>query len=104
MLLRRGDLENSWLLAPGEVLEGTRLSTVRLRPVRAALLVPERSTKAAAAAVEACCLSWGGFSNCIVPYSKEEGIRGPWREIVETLDPDFFGYFGGKAPERSCIT
>lgn len=100
MLLRRGDLENSWLLAPGEVLEGTRLATVRLRPVRAALLVPERSTKAAAAAVEACCLSWGGFSNCIVPYSKDEGIRGPWRKIVETLDPDLFVCFEGEPPEE----
>lgn len=100
MLLRRGDLKNSWLLAPGEVLEGTRLATVRLRPVRAALLVPERSTKAAAAAVDACCLSWGGFANCIVPYSKDEGIRDPWREIVETLDPDLFVCFGDEPPAQ----
>ncbi len=97
-MLSRRDLDNSWLFAPNERLEGTRLATVRLRPVRAALLVPDRDTKAAAAAVESCCLSWGGFANLIVPYSSTEVIREPWRKIIEILDPDLFVCFEDEPP------
>src|SRR5215207_6353148 len=95
-MLSRRYLDNSWLLGPNESLEGTRLATVRLRPVRAALLVPDRDTKAAAAAVDSCCLSWGGFANAIVPYSETEGIKKPWRKILEVLDPDLFVCFEDK--------
>jgi hypothetical protein len=100
MMLSRRDLDNSWRFAPNEHLEGTRLATVRLRPVRAALLVPDRDTKAAAAAVEACCLSWGGFANVIVPYSDTEGIKEPWRKILEVLDPDLFVCFEDEPPNE----
>jgi len=67
---------------------------MKLRTVRTALLVPERGTKAAAAAVESCCIGSGGFANRIVPYSRDEGIRDPWRTIVEVLDPDMFAARG----------
>lgn len=100
MMLSRRNLDNSWLLAPNERLEGTRLAAVRLRPVRAALLVPERDTKAAAAAVESCCISWGGFANLIVPYSEDEGIREPWRKIIEVLAPDLFVCFEDEPPDE----
>lgn len=100
MLLRQKDLEHSWLLARGKHLEGTRLASVKLRPVRMALLVPENSTSAAAAAVESCCMSWGGFANCIVPYSRDEGIRDPWCRIIEVLDPDLFVCFEDESPAK----
>ncbi len=100
MQLSRRDLDNSWLFAPNKRLEGTRLATVRLRPVRAALLVPDTDTKAAAAAVESCCLSWGGFANLIVPYSNTEGIREPWRKIIEVIDPDLFVCFEDEPPDE----
>lgn len=100
MLLRESDLEHSWLLGRGERLEGMRIANVKLRPVRAALLIPERNTAAAAAAVEACCISWGGFANCIVPYSETEGIGNQWRKIVEVLDPDLFVCFEDQPPKE----
>jgi hypothetical protein len=97
MLLRNRDLANSWLLAPNRGMEGTRIASVRLRPMRTALLVPERNTNAAA--VESCCISWGGFANSIVPYSPSEGVRDPWRRIVEALDPDLFVCFADEVPD-----
>src|SRR5215218_6544958 len=99
-MLRRRYLDNSWLLAPNKSLEGTRLATVRLRPVRTALLVSDRDTTAAAAAVESCCLSWGGYANVIVPYSETEGIKEPWRKILEVVDPDLFVCFEDKPPDQ----
>jgi hypothetical protein len=60
--------------------------------------VPDRDTKAAA--VESCCLSWGGFANVIVPYSETEGIKGPWRKILEVVDPDLFVCFEDEPPDE----
>jgi hypothetical protein len=99
-MLTRRYLDHSWLLATSERLEGTRLATVRLRPVRTALLVFDRDIRAAAAVVESCCVSWGGYANIIVPYSETEGIKEPWRKLLEVVDPDLFVCFENEPPDE----
>jgi hypothetical protein len=88
------DTANSRLLAPGERFEGARIANVMLRPVRAALLVPDNNREAMVAAIRSCCLTWGGYANFIIPYSSSEGISARWQKIVEILDPERFVSFG----------
>ena len=97
-MLTRRYLDHSWLLATNERLDGTHLATVRLRPLRTALLVFDRDIRAAA--VESCCVSWGGYANIIVAYSEPEGIKEPWRKLLEVVEPDLFVCFENEPPDE----
>lgn len=76
------------LLVPDNRLQGPRVVTVRVRPFRVAYIVPDDDIDIATRVVESCCLTWGGASYFIVPYSRSDGFTLDWLKILQTYDPD----------------
>lgn len=81
-------MDKSGILRPGERLNGTELAHVRLRPLRLGFIVPDDDPSIVARVVESCSLTWGGYLNPIIPYSRSHGLTTEWRRILELLDPD----------------
>lgn len=75
-------------LLPGEYAEGARVVWTTLRPVRPAVLIPEDDPGLAARFAESCSLAWGGHVGYALPFSRSEGLRQPWRRLLDLLDPD----------------
>jgi hypothetical protein len=75
-------------LRPGEYAEGTQIVETTLRPVRPVCLIPEDDPGMAARFAESRSLAWGGQICYALPYSRSEGLRQPWRRILDVLDPD----------------
>lgn len=76
------------ILENDQLLKGSRVATVSLRPLKLAYLVPEGDPQIALRAIESCTLTWGGFHHALVPYSKSVGLTKEWREMLDILDPD----------------
>jgi len=76
------------LLVPDNRLQGPRVVTVRVRPFRVAYIIPDDDIDIATRVVESCCLTWGGASYFIVPYSRSDGFTLDWLKILQTYDPD----------------
>jgi len=81
-------MNGSGILRPGERLKGARVAHVALRPVRLGFLVPDDDPAIAVRVIESCCLTWGGYLNSIIPYSRSHGLTNGWGQILELLDPD----------------
>lgn len=77
-----------WILDRDKVLNGSRIATIRRRPLRLAFIVPEDDPQVVLRAIDACCLTWGGKFNALIPYSKTEGFSPSWLTILKKLDPD----------------
>lgn len=75
-------------LLPGEYAEGTQIVETTLRPVRPACLIPEEDPGLAARFAASRSLAWGGQVGYALPYSRSEGLRQPWRQLLDVLDPD----------------
>lgn len=75
-------------LFPGEYVEGNRVVETTLRPVRTACLIPEDDPGMAARFAESRSLAWGGHVGYALPFSRSEGLRQPWRQLLDLLDPD----------------
>ena len=75
-------------LLPGEYAEGTQIVETTLRPVRLACLIPEEDPGLAARFAVSRSLAWGGHVGYALPYSRSEGLRQPWRRLLDVLDPD----------------
>jgi hypothetical protein len=75
-------------LLPGEYADGARVVSTTLRPVRPACLIPEDDPGVAARFAESRSLAWGGHIGYTLPYSPSEGLREPWRRLLDLLDPD----------------
>jgi hypothetical protein len=77
-----------WILDNENHLNGTRVATVRVRPVRSAYIVPDDDPSIALRAIDSCCLTWGGTINPLIPYSKTNGFSPLWLKILHKFDPD----------------
>ena len=77
-----------WILDNENHLNGPRVATVRVRPVRSAYIVPDDDPSIALRAIDSCCLTWGGMINPLIPYSKTKGFSPLWLKILQKLDPD----------------
>jgi hypothetical protein len=75
-------------LLMGEYVEGTRVVETTVRPVRLACLIPEDDPGLAVRFAESRSLAWGGHTSFALPYSRADGLRQPWRQLVDLLDPD----------------
>jgi hypothetical protein len=51
-------------------------------------LIPEDDPGMAARFAESRSLAWGGHVGYALPYSRSEGLRDPWRQLLDLLDPD----------------
>ena len=77
-----------WILDNENRLNGVKLVTVRVRPLRLAYIIPDDNPKIALRAIDSCCLTWGGVLSLLIPYSHKEGLSYPWLRMLERLDPD----------------
>jgi len=75
-------------LLRGEYADGARAVETTVRPVRPACLIPEDDPGMAARFAESRSLAWGGHVGYALPYSRSEGLREPWRRLLDLLDPD----------------
>lgn len=75
-------------LLSGEYADGARVVEATLRPVRPVCLIPEDDPGMAARFAESRSLAWGGHAGYALPYSRSEGLREPWRRLLDLLDPD----------------
>ena len=75
-------------LLRGLYADGARVVETTLRPVRPACLIPEDDPGLAARFAESRSLAWGGHVGYALPYSRSEGLRQPWRRLLDLLDPD----------------
>lgn len=78
-----------WVLDRHSKLQGTRVATIVVRPVRVAYLVPDNDIWVTLRAVDAACLTWGGAANPMIPYSKAKGFSLTWLKILRKMDPDY---------------
>ncbi|MBL7165795.1 MAG: hypothetical protein ISS55_04845 [Dehalococcoidales bacterium] len=76
-----------WILSR-ERVQGRNEGTVAIRPTRVAYIIPDDDPETALRAIEACCLTWGGVLNPLIPYSRKRGLSETWRGILGKLDPD----------------
>lgn len=67
-------MTSSWMLRRGSYVDGVRAVDLTLRPARMAFLIPDDKPDVAVKAVQSCCLSWGGYANHLIPYSRIYGI------------------------------
>jgi hypothetical protein len=65
-------------------------------------LIPEDDPGMAARFAESRSLAWGGHVGYALPYSRSEGLREPWRQLLNLLDPDRVFALG--TPRRSAIS
>lgn len=77
-----------WILDNENHLNGPRVATVRVRPVRSAYIVPDDDPSIALRAIDSCCLTWGGMLNPLIPYSKTKGLSPLWLKILDKFAPD----------------
>jgi hypothetical protein len=75
-------------LLTGEYVEGTRVVETTVRPIRPACLIPEDDPGLAVRFAESRSLAWGGHTSFALPYSRADGLRQPWRQLLDLLDPD----------------
>ncbi len=85
----------SWMLRRGERVDGVRAVEILLRSARMAFLIPDDDAAVAVKAVQSCCLSWGGYANYLIPYSRTAGIADEWLAVLRVLDPDAVVDCGG---------
>lgn len=88
-------------LLPGDYANGARVVETTLRPVRPACLIPEDAPNLAARFAESRSLAWGGHVGFVFPFSRSEGLREPWQQIFDQLDPDQVFALGIPRPQRS---
>jgi hypothetical protein len=81
-------MNHTWALLPGEYVEGNRVVATTLRPVRTACLIPDDDPGMAARFAESRSWAWGGHVGYALPFSRSEGLRQPWRRLLDLLDPD----------------
>ena len=81
-------MSESGILEPGVYLSGSYIVNTSLRPVRLAFLVPDNDLSIVVRVIDSCSLTWGGYSNLIIPYSRKDGLATEWKQIIEVLDPD----------------
>lgn len=96
-------MNRTWALHPGEYAEGPRVVSTTLRPVRPAVLIPEDDPGMAARFAESRSLAWGGHACYALPFSRSEGLRGPWRRLLDLLDPDQVYALGISRPPTSSV-
>ncbi len=65
------------------------------RPAQLAFIVPVDKPEVAVKTVQSCCLSWGGYANYLIPYSRIDGIAADWLAVLRVLDPDAVVDCGG---------
>ncbi len=88
-------------LLPDDYANGVRVVETTLRPVRQACLIPENDLNLAARFAESRSLAWGGHVGFVFPYSRSEGMREPWRRLLDQLDPDQVLALGMPRPQGS---
>lgn len=88
-------------LLPGEYANGARIIETTLRPVRPACLIPEDDPSLTARFAESRSLAWGGHVGFVFPFSRSEGLREPWRQLLDQLDPDEVFALGIPRPKHS---
>lgn len=76
------------LLLPSNTLDGPRRVTVTVRPRRVAYLVAPEAPALALAAIEACCLQWGGRFSFLIPCAAGRRPEPLWARILDMHDPD----------------
>lgn len=81
-------MSRTWALRPGEYVQGPRVVSTTLRPVRPAVLIPDDDPGMAARFAQSRSLAWGGHTCYALPFSRSEGLREPWRRLLDLLDPD----------------
>ena len=81
-------MSSTQLLRPGNYADGARVVSTTVRPVRQACLIAEDDPSMAARFAESRSLAWGGHIGYVLPYSRSEGLREPWRRLLDLLDPD----------------
>lgn len=94
-------MNRTWALRPGAYAEGPRVVSTILRPVRPAVLIPEDAPDLAARFAESRSLAWGGHACFALPFSRSEGLREPWRRLLDLLDPDLVYALGISRPRGS---
>lgn len=77
-----------WILDRENRLNGTKVATIRIRPLRLAYIIPDDNPQIAVRAIHSCCLTWGGMINGLIPYSETKGFSPIWQKILNKLDPD----------------
>jgi hypothetical protein len=85
-------------LPPGDNVEGNRIVETTLRPVRPACLIPDNDPSMAARFAESRSLAWGGHAGYALPFSRSEGLRQPWKRLLDLLDPDHVYALGISRP------
>lgn len=76
------------LLRATRQLTGAKRVTATVRPWRLAYLVDPTNPDQAVAAIDACCLLWGGPYNVLIPCRSNGEPEGFWRTLLEQHDPD----------------
>ncbi|MDP9367736.1 MAG: hypothetical protein M3Q03_05595 [Chloroflexota bacterium] len=76
------------LLRPSRRLTGPHRVAATLRPLRLAFLVHPDDPGVALAAVDACCLLWGGPFQCLIPCPPGGEPEALWSQMLEKHDPD----------------
>jgi hypothetical protein len=76
------------LLRASRRLDGPHRVTATVRPLRLAYLVDPDAPSGALAAIDACCLLWGGPHQFLIPCSPGAEPKGFWAELLEQHDPD----------------
>jgi hypothetical protein len=79
-------------------LAGPKSVTATVRPLRLALLIDPFDQRMALAAVDACCLTWGGTLNLIIPCPPNEEPEPFWGDLLRRHDPDEIIDLVGAAP------
>lgn len=80
-------------------LSGPRQVTATVRPFRLAFLVDPLRSDVALAAIDACCLLWGGPLHVLIPCPPGGQPDVRWNDMMEHLDPDEIVDLVGAAPD-----
>jgi len=64
-------------------------------------LIPEDDPGMAARFAQSRSLAWGGHACYALPFSRSEGLREPWRLLLDLLDPDQVYALGISRPRRN---
>lgn len=86
------------LLRSTRRLTGARTVTATLRPLRLAYLVDPADPGSAMAAIDACCLLWGGPQQMLIPCVPDGEPDPFWITFLERHDPDQLVDLVGAAP------
>jgi hypothetical protein len=82
-----------WILDSENRLNGARVATVRVRPLRLAYIVPDDDPQIVRRVIHSCCLTWGGVINPLIPYSRAKGFSPAWLEILPGITENGSGVF-----------